>query len=72
MYVGDILSNAAGTQLCSDDVVRLSIDWVDLYHEAHFAVIRLVDHNTDGLRSGTLFAAIYRVRIHQKQTFFDF
>jgi len=39
-YVGNLVSNAAGTKLCSDDVIRLFIDWLDLYHEAHFAVIR--------------------------------
>lgn len=39
-YIGNLISNAAGTRLCSDDVVRLFIDWLDLYHEAHFAVIR--------------------------------
>lgn len=39
-YIGNLVSNAAGTRLCSDDVVRLFIDWLDLYHEAHFAVIR--------------------------------
>lgn len=39
-YVSNIISNAAGTQLCSDDVVRLFIDWLDLYHEAHFRVVR--------------------------------
>jgi hypothetical protein len=26
--------------VCSDDVVRLFIDWIELYHEVHFAVIR--------------------------------
>lgn len=39
-YVGNLVTNAAGTRLCSDDVVRLFIDWLDLYHEAHFAVIQ--------------------------------
>ena len=33
-------ANAGGTNLCSDDVLRLFIDWLDSYHEAHFAVIR--------------------------------
>jgi hypothetical protein len=41
-YAGNLVSNAAGTRLCSDDVLRLFIDWLDLYHEAHFAVIRAV------------------------------
>src|SRR5260370_13229673 len=41
-YAGNLVSNAAGTRICSDDVVRLFIDWLDLYHEAHFAVIRVI------------------------------
>ncbi len=36
----NLITNAAGTRICSDDVVRLFIDWLDLYHEAHLAVIR--------------------------------
>ena len=44
-YVGNVVSNAAGTRLTSDDVVRLFIDWLDLYHEAHFAVIREIYKN---------------------------
>lgn len=39
-YVVNLLTNAAGTRLCSDDVVRLFIGWLDAYHEAHFMVIR--------------------------------
>lgn len=41
-YVGNILVNAAGTRVCSDDVVRLFLDWLTLYHESHFAVIRQI------------------------------
>ncbi|MHB9142589.1 MAG: hypothetical protein ACYC25_12010 [Paludibacter sp.] len=44
-YVGTLISNAAGTRLCSDDVVRLFIDWIDQYHEIHFAVIREIYQN---------------------------
>jgi len=40
--IANLVSNAAGTRICSDDVVRLFIDWVNLYHEAHFAVIRKI------------------------------
>ncbi|MEP3349293.1 MAG: hypothetical protein ABJN96_04960 [Marinomonas sp.] len=39
-YVANLVSNATGSQLCSDDVVRLFIDWLELYHESHFSVIR--------------------------------
>ena len=41
-YASNLVSNSAGTRICSDDVVRLFIDWLDLYHEAHFAVIRVI------------------------------
>jgi hypothetical protein len=44
-YVANLVSNASGTTLCSDDVLRLFIDWLDSYHEAHFAVIREVYQN---------------------------
>jgi len=39
-YIGNLLGNAAGTKLSSDDVVRLFIAWLDQYHESHFMVIR--------------------------------
>ena len=44
-YVVNIVTNAAGTRVCSDDVVRLFMDWLDLYHEVHFAVIREIFKN---------------------------
>jgi hypothetical protein len=39
-YIGNLLTNAAGSKICADDVVRLFIAWLDQYHEAHFMVIR--------------------------------
>jgi hypothetical protein len=41
-YAANIVSNSSGTKLCSDDVVRLFIEWLDTYHESHFAVIRKI------------------------------
>jgi hypothetical protein len=40
--VKNLLTNAGGTTLCPDDLVRLFIQWIDYYHEAHFAVIRAI------------------------------
>lgn len=40
-----LLSNAAGTVLAADDLVRLFIEWVDHYHEIHFRVIRSIFRN---------------------------
>lgn len=39
-YVSNVVVNSAGTRVCSDDVVRLFIGWLEVYHEAHFSVIR--------------------------------
>lgn len=44
-YVGNVLANSAGTRLCSDDVVRLFLDWLNTYHESHFGVIRTIYAN---------------------------
>jgi hypothetical protein len=49
-YTANLIVNAAGTRVCSDDVVRLFLDWVDLYHETHFAVIREIFQNPGSSR----------------------
>ncbi len=38
-YIRKLLTQAGGTQLCPDDLVRLFIDWIDRFHEIHFRVI---------------------------------
>ena len=40
-----LLINAAGSNVTEDDVIRLFLDWIDNYHEAHFAIIRAVYKN---------------------------
>lgn len=49
-YVANLVTNAAGTRLCSDDVIRLFIDWLGLYHETHFAVMREIYQNPGATR----------------------
>lgn len=41
----NLLTNAAGLRVCSDDILRLFLDWIDTYHESHFAVIRDIYKN---------------------------
>jgi hypothetical protein len=44
--IRNLLANAAGTEkLCSDDILRLFIEWIDKYSEGHFQVIRAVYKN---------------------------
>ncbi len=49
-YIANVVTNSAGTRVCSDDVIRLFIDWLELYHEAHFAVIREIFQNPGSTR----------------------
>ncbi len=44
-HYAKLLANAAGSRLCPDDTVRLFIDWIERYHEAHLAMIRFVYQN---------------------------
>tara|TARA_R110002096_G_scaffold427166_1_gene637672 strand:- start:208 stop:1194 length:987 start_codon:yes stop_codon:yes gene_type:complete len=37
-----LLTNAASTSVVEDDIVRLFLDWIDRYHDAHFGIIREV------------------------------
>jgi hypothetical protein len=49
-FVANLVSNSAGSRLASDDIIRLFISWLDLYHEAHFAVIREIHENPGSTR----------------------
>jgi hypothetical protein len=40
--IRNLLSNAAGSKMCSDDVLKMFITWIDIYSETHFKVIREV------------------------------
>lgn len=53
-----LITNAAGTRICSDDILRLFLDWVESYHEAHFAVIREVYKNPGPTRYD-IWVAVY-------------
>lgn len=57
-YMANLVTNAAGTRVCSDDVVRLFIDWLEMYHEAHFAVIREIFQYPGSTRHA-IWSAIY-------------
>lgn len=49
-YAANLVVNSCGTRVCSDDVVRLFLDWLQLYHETHFAVIREIYKNPGSSR----------------------
>ena len=80
-YIRRLISNAAGTTLCSDDVVRLFLEWISYYHEIHFAVIRIIykapgSTRADiwqqlyggGVREDSAEADLFRLVIHDLST----
>jgi hypothetical protein len=41
-FVRRLLTNAAASDLCSDDLIRLFLDWIERYDDTHFKVIRAI------------------------------
>jgi hypothetical protein len=55
-----LITNAGGTRIVSDDIVRLFLDWIDIYHEVHFAVIHeIYDKRNDPPTRYDIWLAIY-------------
>ena len=50
--VRNILTNAAASRTASDDVVRLFLDWINLYSDFHFEVIGEIYRNPGMTRGG--------------------
>lgn len=55
--IRNILTNAAATDLTSDDVIRLFIDWINIYSELHFQVIGAI-YNSGGISRGAIWKKI--------------
>jgi hypothetical protein len=49
-YVRRTLTNAAATKICSDDVVRMFLAWIEQYDESHFQVVRALFFNRGATR----------------------
>ena len=53
VLIRNLLLNAASHRICSDDVVRMFIQWIDTYSEAHFAVVKHIYKNEGCTRAET-------------------
>ncbi len=53
-----LITNAGALELCDDDLVRLFINWIDQYHEAHFLVIKEIYQNP-GITRGDIWESIH-------------
>jgi hypothetical protein len=52
-----LIMNAGAIQLCDDDLIRLFLHWVELYHETHFVVVRAI-YRSHRITRGQLWNAI--------------
>jgi hypothetical protein len=57
-YAENLVVNAADTRICSDDVIRLFIDFLDTLHEIHLRVIHEV-YNNNGITRLEIWRRIY-------------
>ncbi len=62
VYIRNLLTTAAAYRICSDDVVRLFIQWIDTYSEAHFAVMQFIYKNPGSAR-WEMWQGIYGSRV---------
>lgn len=58
-YIRRLIANAAASDLCSDDLVRMFLDWIDRYDETHFRVIEAV-FNTNGITRRDIWQKLQR------------
>ncbi len=64
VWIRNILVNTAVTSICSDDVVRLFIDWIKQYSVLHFNVIGAI-YNTNGITRGQIWAKVGKGQVQE-------
>ncbi|PDS72382.1 hypothetical protein [Rhizobium phaseoli] len=62
--VRNLLANAASSTVCSDDVVRLFMDWIKNFSELHLAVIGKV-YNKNGITRAEIWNALGRAPVRE-------
>ena len=64
VYVRNLLTTAATSRICTDDVVRMFIQWIDTYSELHFKVVRWI-YNHHGCTRMDMWIGIYGERVRE-------
>lgn len=63
-FIRNVLANAAASDLTSDDVVRLFLDWIKTYSEFHFEVIGAI-YNSAGITRGGVWRKLGRKPVRE-------
>lgn len=64
ILVRNLLSNAAATSICSDDVISMFIDWIEAYSELHFKIISTI-FNKSGITRAGIWDLMYGQRVRE-------
>ena len=64
ILVRNLLSNAAGSTLASDDVVKLFLQWIKDYSELHFAIVGAI-YNAAGITRGDVWEKLGRKPVRE-------
>ena len=63
-YIRNILSNAATSNISSDDVIRMFLDWLGTYSAMHFQVIGAI-YNSEGITRGEIWRKIGKRQVRE-------
>jgi hypothetical protein len=64
VLIRNLLANAAGATIASDDVIRLFLEWIKIYSELHFAVIGAI-YNSAGITRGGVWRKLERSAVRE-------
>jgi hypothetical protein len=64
IYVRNILTNAAASDIASFDVVKLFLEWIRNYSEYHFAVVTAI-YNSAGITRGGVWRKLGRAAVRE-------
>ncbi|GAB6928235.1 hypothetical protein JCM10914A_22180 [Paenibacillus sp. JCM 10914] len=65
VLIRNLLINAAAVeQICSDDIIRIFIKWIDIYNESHFKIIREI-HREPGITRYEMWIRIYGAKVRE-------
>lgn len=62
--IRNLLVAAASSQLCTDDIVKMFIQWIDKYQESHFKIIRCL-YKTTGLTRNEIWDEIHGADVRE-------
>lgn len=62
-----LITNAGAITLCPDDLIRLFLNWIEQYHEAHFMVIKEIYKNP-GCTRGHIWDSVHGRRARENSS----